>query len=100
MEQENRQVERCFIPFKCVKCNKEVDVYFTKDELDKWTSGEYNIQDCFPNLTPGEREMFLSGICDDCWNALSIDEMNELIMNECDPEELEKMTKTEENDKA
>lgn len=28
------------------------------------------VQDVLPNLSPSERERFISGICPDCWDAM------------------------------
>lgn len=29
-----------------------------------------HIQDIFPYLTPAERELLISGTCDECWNKM------------------------------
>lgn len=36
-----------------------------------------HVQEAFPWLTPSEREMFLTGICDDCWGVLFREEGEE-----------------------
>lgn len=55
---------------KCKNCGKLVTVPVTEEQVNEWTkSGEY-IQNYFPQLSAAEREMFLSGICDECWNKL------------------------------
>jgi hypothetical protein len=35
-----------------------------------WLSGSLPIQDAMPYLTDGERELFLSYTCNDCFNNL------------------------------
>jgi len=39
-------------------------------ELEKPKSERMFIIDIFPNFSPGDREMFISGICDKCWHIL------------------------------
>lgn len=39
-------------------------------ELDKPKSERMYIQDIFPNLSPADREIFISGVCGKCWNRL------------------------------
>jgi len=34
-----------------------------------WETGEY-IQDALPMLSAGQREMLISGTCDDCWKEM------------------------------
>lgn len=43
----------------------DADPYDVKD----WNDGKF-IQDALPYLTAGERELFISGTCDDCWKDL------------------------------
>jgi len=35
------------------------------------------VQDAFPDLTPGEREMLISQTCDNCWKKLFGDDNQE-----------------------
>ncbi len=43
----------------------ELDV--TSDQLTRYSSGRFTIQDCFPNLSADEREFIKSGITADEW---------------------------------
>ena len=43
----------------------ELDV--TEAQLNRYNSGRFTLQDCFPNLTPDEREFIKSGITADEW---------------------------------
>lgn len=71
---------------KCVFCGK--DVILTVDELDymKYEGGMY-VQDCFPYLSAGEREMFISGVCPECFEETfgkeEEDEGNEGCNRDC-----------------
>lgn len=53
----------------CVHCRKPISISITEEQYNNWNQNNY-IQDEFPQLTPAEREMLLSGICEDCWNIL------------------------------
>lgn len=61
--------EPIVIKVSCVQCGKEFEI---KVELKDWY--DYNhgklVQNAFPYLTPDERELFLSGICGECWNKM------------------------------
>lgn len=62
---------------RCKRCNREVEVPITEKQLEDWIkSGDY-IQIYFPQLSAAEREMFVSGICNDCWNELFPEEDEE-----------------------
>lgn len=43
--------------------------HVTFDGIDRWINGEM-IQNTMPELTPADRELFLTGMDDDEWNAL------------------------------
>lgn len=54
----------------CMKCTTTYvfDVSTKQDEeLDE---GKKKIQDIFPELSPDERELFLSGICGTCYDKM------------------------------
>ena len=54
---------------RCVHCNKNYDVWADPADLTAWSEGEL-IQDVLDYLTPGERELLMSGTCDTCWDEL------------------------------
>lgn len=45
----------------------------TLEQMNLHNAGMY-IQDAFPNLTPGEREFYLTGISEEEWDAAFGDE--------------------------
>lgn len=45
------------------------EVPVTQEQLDRWKSGTL-IQNAMPHLSPGQRELFISGLCDSCFDAL------------------------------
>ncbi len=57
------------ITITCSRCRKEYNVSFNVDDYDKWQSGAM-IQEAFPYLTPGDRELMKTRICDDCFKNI------------------------------
>lgn len=57
----------------CPMCGKlnsiEVDTREIEDGMSEYGRGA-RIQDAFPNLTLDEREFFMTGICNDCWENM------------------------------
>lgn len=54
---------------QCCKCGKYIEIPISESRIKSWT-GETLIQNEFPELTPAQREMILTKICDDCWNKI------------------------------
>lgn len=65
------------LSFTCKSCNKDFTVYVYEEDYNKFINGKELIQDCFPYLSDGERELFISGLCDDCFNQLFNEEDEE-----------------------
>jgi hypothetical protein len=53
----------------CYSCTQTQEVRAAADALNKFQAGGY-AQDCFPDLSAGQREFLISGICDECWDKL------------------------------
>lgn len=58
------------IIIECKECKVNYEFILTKDQFDKVKSGEGYILDILPNLTPDERELFISGICGTCFDKI------------------------------
>jgi hypothetical protein len=59
------------IDFTCVNCGQPISFEVEEHDLNTWLSADRpKIQECFPYLSNGEREMFLSQICDRCWKDI------------------------------
>lgn len=57
----------------CKFCGKEKAVPMNDDQyerLGKFNRGEGHIQDLLPDVEPKWREMFISGMCPECWKKL------------------------------
>ena len=55
----------------CVMCGNKVPISVEENDYKKFQSpNRPNVQDCFPYLTPDEREMFISGFCKVCWDDM------------------------------
>jgi hypothetical protein len=57
------------IEVTCRNCNKDYSVGVSVEGHEKWEEGEL-IQDALPELSSGERELLISGTCDDCWDEM------------------------------
>ncbi len=58
---------------KCPSCGRDHTMAFDRDEYYSGMAAHERgalIQDAFPNFTPSQREMLMTGICDKCWNNM------------------------------
>lgn len=53
----------------CPFCGKRQYVTVEQEDYAKYVGGEH-AQEAFPYLTPAEREIIISGICEECWDNL------------------------------
>lgn len=59
------------IYLKCRVCDGSVILEVNEKDLDAYQSGEvWYVQDAFPYLSAGEREMLISGTCDPCFTLM------------------------------
>jgi hypothetical protein len=55
----------------CRWCHKEITLIVTQEGYDAWNQGRgVFVQVAFPELTPAERELMISGTCGQCWNDI------------------------------
>ena len=67
--------EREEIPYvkQCVACKEFKQIPMTGEQAARLLEGLLSgvcIQDAVPDLSRGWREMFISGICPDCWEKM------------------------------
>jgi hypothetical protein len=55
--------------FVCRICDDEKLLDVTIEQLKAWRNGML-IQDAMPHLSPGDRELLISGICGSCFDEL------------------------------
>lgn len=61
-----------YLTATCQICKKGKKIPMTMEQvirLNKGLSESKHIQDILPELEPRWREMFISGICPDCWET-------------------------------
>jgi hypothetical protein len=58
---------------KCPGCFQAVTIEVDKDNYFRWKGGEL-IQRAFPELTPDQRELLISGTHPECWDKMFADE--------------------------
>lgn len=61
----------------CTSCEKEFELVVKTVDWYKFRLYKELIQVCFPYLTVGERELLISGTCNECWCNLYPDEEDE-----------------------
>jgi hypothetical protein len=70
----------------CTMCDEETQITVVERDLTRWRKGEL-LQVAMPYLTPNEREMLISGTCEQCWTKLfgadEDDEDEETTCNAC-----------------
>lgn len=52
---------------ECIECHEKHHVPITEAQVAAWRGG-LHIQHAMPNITPGQREMLLSGVCSECYD--------------------------------
>lgn len=58
------------IVLRCLICEDTFIIDANTEDFNKWREGKTNIQDCFPYMSPSNKELLLSGICEDCWDEM------------------------------
>ena len=60
-----------FVQFseRCRRCGKTVVYNVTEVAYDAYMNGAH-VQDAFPEVSPGDREVLISGLCEDCWDKI------------------------------
>ena len=70
----NEQHTVATIDVKCNMCKETTQITVPFAKLQRWLKfGDY-IQDVFPELTPDNRELLISGTCPTCFKKLFGDE--------------------------
>lgn len=57
----------------CIMCKKEITFEVKESDFQDWRGGKF-VQDAFPYLSEGQRELLISGVCDDCFKTMFSDE--------------------------
>ena len=55
---------------QCRHCGVVYQIIASRDDMESWMSGEGYIQDVLGYLSKGERELLISGTCDNCWKNM------------------------------
>lgn len=53
----------------CTNCGRTFEIEITEDAYQQYLNGEL-IQYAMPDLGAGLRELFISGLCSDCWDRI------------------------------
>lgn len=55
---------------ECSVCGKVIDISMTFEQYQKWKYKKDLVQNIFPELSKGLREVLISGICPECWEKM------------------------------
>jgi len=66
--------EETTLIIKCVKCGTIHALGVKTYDWVEYKNGDVLIQNAFPYLNAGERELILTGICDNCFNQMFKDD--------------------------
>lgn len=58
---------------KCNSCGGLKTLTVPTMAYEKWKAGEGYVQDLFPMLSAGDRELLISGTCEPCFDAMFLD---------------------------
>ena len=61
-----------YITDPCIFCHETHAINLSPEGYAKWQKGEY-VSVAFPELTPEEQEMLVSGTCGKCWDQFMVD---------------------------
>lgn len=63
---------------QCKCCKGVKSIIISMEDYITWLQGKKNIQDIFPEMSPGDREFFfITGICPDCWDRIFVEPSSE-----------------------
>ncbi len=55
---------------QCRMCGLTYSLIYNREDMIDWLSGSMFIQDALPYLSASERELLISGTCEDCFEVL------------------------------
>jgi hypothetical protein len=64
-----KKEEQWYVKIPCIDCPLQLEIPINLENFERWIRKETLIQEAMPELNVDLREMFLSGICPDCWDA-------------------------------
>lgn len=53
----------------CPSCQRQASVEVNRAAFRRWIGGEPS-QNAFPELSPAQRELILTGFCEACWEPM------------------------------
>ena len=69
LEKQVKKDDSLFLSTNCRFCKDEYSIEVNKEDFNNYQKGEL-IQNAFPYLSSGHRELFISHTCDNCWDKL------------------------------
>ena len=63
----------------CKLCGREQHILVNSEDLISWQAGHTYIQESMSYLSAAEREMLISGTCNDCWARLYGEDLDDEV---------------------
>ena len=63
-------IAKKLLSIPCKHCGIVYSVMVWPEKFEEWENGGGYIQDLLSDLSAGERELLISGTCDNCWKLL------------------------------
>ena len=60
---------------QCAYCQETFELFVGVEDVIRYLDGE-SAGHCFPYLTPGQRELYVVGVCEDCWDSSPFSDKN------------------------
>jgi len=61
--------EQQMISRHCNECDRDIPLVVQLEDLEKYNNGAF-VQDAFPYLNAGDRELIISGTCSECFDKM------------------------------
>lgn len=62
--------EKIKVRKKCWRCGKDFEFYLTGEQIWELDKGDKHIQKILKEISSGDRELFISGICGKCFDDM------------------------------
>ncbi len=73
---------------RCPACGKPHELKVDQVAFENWSDGVKSLEEAFPDLTPAERELFITAMCGECWDEMPTEE-DEAVAEACPHEKPE-----------
>ena len=88
-----KDVRPSSVMVECWRCSHRKEIAVTHEQLSLWLSSRALIQEAMPELTDAQRELLMSGTCNQCFHKLFGEDSPEYVCPICRSTGFEPSTK-------